>query len=348
MRKIISLILVISLGLLVGCSSVTDDDLTSGDSGSLAMSISDAPVNDVESVFVSLEEVEVHNTDTGWETVNDFESNDYTDGELKVDLLQLRFDDKLLGQKSLPSGTYDQIRLIVAANENGKSTGPNSGKSYVVYKDGSESDIFIPSGTQTGLKINHNFTIEESKITRLLLDSDVSKIMHTAGKSGKIILRPTAIDIIDQVVSGDVEGRVLADVDGNGTVGTDETISNYDVSVEVYDKGDDPTKTEPIKSTVATVEDMDTDNDGTIDKKAGSYLLRGLTEGDYTIYAKVVTGEDADRDGTIDQVLNSNNEPLYQLQTTQSVTVVAEDTTPVDTLKFDKVTVDTTDSTTTQ
>ena len=337
-KKLFSVIAILTLVLVVaGCSSTSDDSLTTSNDGELALSLADAPVNNVESVYVTFKEVQVHNTDEDeWQVVNDF--SDEADGEKKFDLLKLRFSEALLGQKELPTGSYDQIRLIVAATENGKGNGPDSGKSYVEFKDGSTTNLFIPSGVQTGLKIPHEFTIEEGVITHLIADISVKEIMHSAGKSGKIILNPTqAIDIIPTIVSGNVTGRVFADVDGDGVFDEDEdgsldevlTDPNYDVTVEAYQGG------ELVKSTVTTIEDLDTDDDGTIDKKAGSYLLRGLEQGDYTIKAKVMT-ENSNEEMV--EVLNSNDEPLYELEAAQDVTVEAKKDVTVD-LKLNKNTV---------
>ncbi|OCL26615.1 hypothetical protein U472_11570 [Orenia metallireducens] len=329
-KKSFLLILLLSLALAItGCSD-EDSPLSSG-SGELALSLADAPVNNVAEVNVTLSEVQVSRLEDGqeiWEIINDFADNG---GEATFDLLTLRFDQELLGQEMLAVGHYNQIRLIVAADEQGK-TGKNSGKSYVVFNDGSTQPIKIPSGTETGLKINHDFTIEDGKITRLLLDADVSKIMHSAGNSGKIILRPTAIKIIDQVISGGIKGRV-ADTTG-------QAITGNDVLVEAWNGG---TK---VASTVATVEDIVDEDTGEVIKEAGSFLLRGLEEGTYTIKVKVVTGEDLDQDGNPDEVLNTNGEVMYQQTNNITVDVIAEQVTPLSkNIILEEVTVDTTTTT---
>ncbi|MGM0368854.1 MAG: DUF4382 domain-containing protein [Bacillota bacterium] len=305
-KRNIILALILTLALVItGCSG--SDDLT-GDDGELALSIADAPVNDAQHVWVTLDQVEVHSQEEGWKVMNDFEGADYDNGELKIDLLALRFDEELLGQKNLPEGTYDQIRLIVAAKDE-DTTPDNLGKSYAVYEDEQgtiqEENIFIPSGTQTGLKIDHQFTIESDTITRLVLDNDVSAILKNAGQSGKIILRPTAIDIIDKVISGDVEGIAKADTDGDGS---NEAIKEYDVVVEAKDADGNV-----VKSTVATTEETTEDKT----RPAGSFKLRGLKEGTYTIDAYA---ED------------SNGVKQYELTETKEVEVTADgvNTTLVD------------------
>ncbi len=312
MKKLIILLSVsLMMFVLAGCDSL---GLNGGGTGELVMYIADAPVNDVVHVNVTLDKVDVHSVETGWITINDFK--DKPNGELTVDLLTLRFDEQLLGQQSLPAGTYDQIRLHVATEEapDDVSVGQNmpTGKSYVEYYDSSETlkqdNIFIPSGTQTGLKINKDsefdgFTIEPGVITRLVLDNDVSKLLVNAGKSGLIILEPTAIKVIDKVISGDIQGQVLADADGNSVV-----LEDSDVVVEALD-----TYGEVIASTVAS-----TTIDDTTGTPAGSFLLRGLLEGTYTVRAYVV-----DENGEID-------ETTYTAVEEPGISVVAGQLTTLD------------------
>ena len=301
-KKSLGLILILALVLIIGGCSSSDDSLSS-DSGELALSISDAPVNNAKNVFVTLDKVEVHSQEQGWILINDFESDQYNNGELEVDLLDLRFDDQLLGQKSLPEGTYEQIRLYVATRDQDVNDPTTLGKSYVVYKDSSgqvqEDNIFIPSGVQSGLKIDHTFTIEQGTIKQLLLDNDVSKLLNQAGQSNKIMLRPTAIDIIDKQSSGNIEGIVKADTNNDGS---NEAITKYDVVVEALDA-----EGNLIKSTVATT--TETTEDKT--RPAGSFKLRGLAEGNYQINAYA-----EDDSGT----------KIYKLEKTVEVNVTAANT----------------------
>lgn len=316
MKKLIVLLVVtVMMFVLAGCDLLG----LNGGTGDLAMYIADAPVNGVKEVNVTFKEVQVCRVVDGeefWETINDFADQG---GEATFDLLKLRFNEDILGQQTLPTGQYNQIRLIVAAKEEG-TVPTETGKSYIVYEDPTlePDNIFIPSGQQTGLKLTHNFMIEEGKITELLLDINVREVLHSAGNSGQIILNPsTAINIIDKVVSGDIQGRVFVDVDGNGTVDTDSdglpdevlTSTEYDVVIEAVNATG-----EVVGSTVATNEPVD-------GKETGSYLIRGLLEGDYTIRAKVMG--DINQDGTLEEVSS------YQLQEEKTVTVTAEEVSPV-------------------
>ncbi|MFW6022603.1 MAG: DUF4382 domain-containing protein [Halanaerobiaceae bacterium] len=314
-------IIIVTIFVLSACSSNNLNDNTSGE---LIISLSDAPVNDVKEVWVTLEKVQVKRDGYEWETIKEF---DIANNEGQFDLLSLRFDEALLGKDFLPTGHYEQIRLIIAADENG-NPGPKSGFSRIVYKEEAQKTddhLFIPSGTQTGLKINHDFIIEEGAITQLLLDVDVSEVMHSAGNSGNIILQPTAIKVIDKIISGNITGQVVADTDDDGA---DEAITDSDVIIQAFDINGDPIfdqNDNPIK-TIASVEE-----DSTKETPAGSFLLRGLQEGTYTIKAYIADPETGEPD--------TNN---YEISEVNNIEVITEETTEIDTIKLEKKTADTT------
>jgi len=257
--------------LLTGCEGLlTGEDGT----GELALFIADAPVNEIDEVNVTLDSVEVNREGESWKTIQDFSDED--NGRKTFNLLDLRFDEELLGQEMLPTGNYTQIRLIVVANEDKENSSAEIGESYVSFKDDEKDDInlFIPSGEQTGLKIHHDFLIEEDIITRLLLDNDVREILNTKPENADrgYILRPTAIEVIDKNVSGEIEGQV---VDQN-----EEAITDYDVVVEALDEND-----ELVTDTVASTDEEN-------DKPAGSFRLRGLDEeGTYSVDAYIEDDE---------------------------------------------------------
>ena len=267
---IISMVLITGL-LLTGCEGLlTGEDGT----GELALFIADAPVNEIDEVNVTLDSVEVNREGESWKTIQDFSDED--NGRKTFNLLDLRFDEELLGQEMLPTGNYTQIRLIVVANEDKENSSAEIGESYVSFKDDEKDDInlFIPSGEQTGLKIHHDFLIEEDIITRLLLDNDVREILNTKPENADrgYILRPTAIEVIDKNVSGEIEGQV---VDQN-----EEAITDYDVVVEALDEND-----ELVTDTVASTDEEN-------DKPAGSFRLRGLDEeGTYSVDAYIEDDE---------------------------------------------------------
>lgn len=96
------------------------------------------------------------------------------------DLLQMQGQQIELGSiASLPEGTYTQIGLLVAS-------------ANVVLDDGTTEAVKVPSGGQTGLKINVIFTVASDQSTTLLLDFRSGRSFHRTG-AGVWILNPTVI-----------------------------------------------------------------------------------------------------------------------------------------------------------
>jgi len=294
--------------VISGCDGFLGNDAYDGQ-GELILNIADRPVNDVAEILVTIDEVQVNREGESWQVINDFEDDG---GEAEFDLLKLRFDEELLGQETIPAGEYNQIRLIVAAEEEGNDP-TTAGKSKVVYEDEDKDDenIFIPSGMQTGLKIHYDFTVEDNSFTELTLDFNVDEVMHEAGESDKIILRPTAIDVIDESVAWNLTGRVLGEADEDP-----EPITDQDVIIEAYDGEGD------LEASTLALDEAKNDRD------AGEFMLRGLEEGTYDLEVFVVdadgekdtseyqdatvknveVGPDQENELDEDIILNKNNE----------------------------------------
>src|SRR5687768_6380301 len=79
--------------------------------------------------------------------------------------------DTTLGLATLPTSGYNQVRIIV---------GPGA---YVVLNDGTVHPLRVPSGEQTGIKINLPAVAadEAADTVDLLVDFDVESSFHTTG-----------------------------------------------------------------------------------------------------------------------------------------------------------------------
>ena len=116
--------------------------------------------------------------DAGWIIVSDEEQG--------FDLLQLQ-DGKfeLLAEAELDTGKYTQIRLKIT-DELDEFDKP---KTYVMV-DGEKYALTVPSGTKSGLKLTHGFTIESDTETVLYIDFDADKSVNQTG-NGEYKLKPT-------------------------------------------------------------------------------------------------------------------------------------------------------------
>ncbi len=98
--------------------------------------------------------------------------------ETTFDLLQLRngVSASLGISENVPVGHYDQIRLVLGSGSN-------------VVVDGVTHPLTVPSGMESGIKINGEFDVVEGETRELLLDFDAARSIHVTG-NGKYMLRP--------------------------------------------------------------------------------------------------------------------------------------------------------------
>jgi hypothetical protein len=153
---------------------------TAAGTGKLTIGIKDTPFSDAKAVLVTFNEVSVHRTDGGWETVA------FAGGAAArtCDLKQLQAANDVLGIAALPAGHYTQIRLTVESAalyfENAAAAGPCAGT--IAAPDGASAVLKIPSGT---VKLNRQFTVAAGGATTMLLDFDGDRsIKQTGGGNG--------------------------------------------------------------------------------------------------------------------------------------------------------------------
>ncbi len=176
---------------LAACSS--DDEGT----GSLEVRLSDmstvAPglsalaaaselhVTGVEAITVTFSRVEVHSSanagdnDAGWLEVLD---SSISVAERTFDLLLVASGNfEVLGLTTLAAGRYQQVRIVI--------------EDATITINGETSPLSISSGAQTGLKLNHNFTIVDGQETNLTLDFDAEQsVKEQPAGSGNFSMKP--------------------------------------------------------------------------------------------------------------------------------------------------------------
>ena len=173
---------VVAAGLLVACGGGGSD---SSATGTLRLSLTDAPACGYDSVFVTVERVRVHksgsaaDSDGGWSEV-------VLAPAQRVDLLTLTNGTLLpLGQTALPAGTYTQMRLVLSPNSNSTPLA-----NAIKPTGGTETALTTPSGAQSGLKMNINIDVAADKVADFAIDFDACKSFVKAGNSGQYLLKP--------------------------------------------------------------------------------------------------------------------------------------------------------------
>lgn len=158
--------------------------LTSGTPrGALRLLLTDAPLDEVERVDVTIDRVDVTFADGAQapQTI--------LDEPKTFNLLDLRGGfTAVLAEAALPIGRIQQIRLVVAAEGNS------------VTVDGEVFDLRIPSGEQTGIKLTRpgGFVISEDTTTEVVIDFDAEHSLHHNQGQGWL-LRPV-VTLVDGVV----------------------------------------------------------------------------------------------------------------------------------------------------
>jgi len=269
-QKLLSIPLALMLTLsivLVGCDGSGTG--TTGETGTMEVKMHDAPAN-YEEVNVFIERVEVNNadTDTGWVEISSPQQS--------YDLLELTNGaTTVLGSKELPAGTYEQIRLILSRD----------GHSVVI--DGTENDLFIPGGDETGIKLNVNAEIQPDITYTLLLDFEAGRSVVERGneQSGIDYLLKPVIKASNEAITGNIAGTV------------------------------EPADAEPF---VYTIADSDTLSSTKADTADGSFKLIGLEEGSYTVSVDPTNENYQSKDTTgVDVTVDQTNE-LGTIQLSQN------------------------------
>ena len=169
-----------------GCS---DESSPSSGQGQITMTIVDSPA-DFEHVNIVVTRVEVHKTGSdstsGWVVINE--------NAATYDLLSLRNGaSAVLGNRSLDVGHYSQIRLILGTGSN-------------IVVNGATFSLNVPSGTQSGVKLNHEFEIRDGELYALTLDFNLEHSIVLTG-NGQYKLSPV-IRLVPAVISGTISGTV--------------------------------------------------------------------------------------------------------------------------------------------
>jgi len=203
--------IILSLSILIFTACGGGGSSDGGGTGTVSVGLTDSSTSKYLAIYVTIDEVQVNkknsssNGNSGWKTVA---TPMKTYNLLKL----LNGVTEILGEDELEAGTYQQIRMIIgktAESENNINGEPHPDANYVVLIDGSYVHLKIPSGYQTGVKLVHNFEVEEGSFVELVLDFEACKSVAETG-SGKYILKPT-IKVIETANKYDVYGKVTED-----------------------------------------------------------------------------------------------------------------------------------------
>jgi hypothetical protein len=268
-----------------------DDDVpTDPEPAQFTLFLIDAPVDEAESVNITINKISVHlsaathgdddddddddddNDDDDAAASDDDDAvdddDDDDDGELgdgewvdleieptRYDLLELQNNiSALLADQELPLGDYTEIRLMIDCTE---------GNEPSIVIDGEESFMKVPSGCQSGIKMPHHFTLNEGDTINFVMDFDVRKSVHQTG-NGKYIMQPV-VRLVDLATSGTISGQVLP--------------AGIDAVVYAFEAGTyDPQAQDPFENAFNSA----------MPDEEGNFVLAALPTGNYDL---VVTAD---------------------------------------------------------
>jgi hypothetical protein len=264
--------------LVIGLAGCGGSGSGSGEkTGTISLGVSDGPVHDANKVCVAFNEIEFKGEgDSMVLTIDPAET---------INLLEFQGDKaaSLLSNYELTAGDYQWMRLGVDAvrGSNGGlgDTGPtdcNAEGSYIVMKDSSIHNLYVPSGAQSGLKLVSGFTIPVNGSADFTAEFDLMKsVTAPPGLDPDVVLRPT-IRLVNNVDVGTLSGEVTGDLAAAIVAPTEPACTP---SVFVFDDGVAPN---PIGT------DAVTDPDGLLDpiataKVNGQTDQQGVVSYHYTV-----------------------------------------------------------------
>ncbi|HKJ77846.1 MAG TPA: DUF4382 domain-containing protein [Gammaproteobacteria bacterium] len=285
------LIPILAAGTVVTACDGGGDGAATGD---LSMGVTDAPVDNATKVVVEFTGVEIHGPNDQTQTIS-------FDSTKTIDLLNFTGNaaEPLFEDETVLAGDYQWARLQVNAER-------NTIDSYIEVTGGGQHSLYIPSGSETGLKMNTGFSVPEDGNAAFTIDFDLRKSVHEDPSSNEYILRPTL-----RLLDNDEVGTIA------GTVNNSEVPADCDPAVYVFEGGgvtpddQDGKSPDPVNSAIPELNG---------DTGHYDYEIGWLAEGDYTVsYTCDAAADDpATDDGTV------------TFDYSENATVTATETTDVD------------------
>jgi hypothetical protein len=230
------LLFIPALALFSGCGSSSSDG--GGGTGTVSLGLTDATIDEVKAIYVTIKEVSVHKEGgSGWDVI--------AEPNQTYNLLELvNGVRETLGIAELEAGHYTQLRMKVGEEPDDginflgirhSSYGDEYGN-YVIDNSDVCHELKIPSGYQSGVKVVCGFDINADQTTELILDFDASRSIVEAGTSENLLLKPT-IKVLETEECAIIDGIVIDGV--NGLEGVSVSVQSYDPNPQSGDPKDE-------------------------------------------------------------------------------------------------------------
>ncbi len=186
------LLFTFSAVLFYGCAKNDNPTSTTSSTGTLKVMMIDSPAN-YSQVNIVIDSVQAHigisDSTSGWFTLNNKPAT--------YNLLQLvNGANAVIGESNLQAGNYTQLRLYVGSGSN-------------LVMNGQSYALTTPSGSQSGIKLNLDATIQPGIAYLLTIDFDANRSIVPTGSpfNPKFILKPV-IRVVATATTGIIAGSV--------------------------------------------------------------------------------------------------------------------------------------------
>lgn len=200
--------------------------------GQLSVQMTDAPVDEAEAVVIQFTGIEVQGADGG--------RHRFAFNPVKtLDLLTLQNGNAapLLAPVTLPAGQYSWMRLLVQAEYDGVFDS-------TITINGNQHELWVPSGSESGLKLNRGFVVPQGGLAAFTLDFDLRhSIVQPVGQPGyhlKPVLRMVNTASVGSI-AGNVDSALVASACSGDALGAVYVYSGAGVMLDDMDgDGGDP------------------------------------------------------------------------------------------------------------
>ena len=272
--KIVLLLLAAMPLVMISCKKKSATD-----NATVRFKLTDAP-GDFDALNLDIQSVQVQTSAGSWTTI---QSNVGT-----VNVLQyVNGQSTLIAQADIPEGQLNQVRLVLGSNNS-------------VVANGQTYPITIPSGMESGLKLNVHQDIQAGQTYEWTIDFDAAQSVVTTG-SGSFHLQPVIRLVVDAQSSAGASTNVDGTIGANGSAGGSVVInSGYTGSISG--------SISPVGFASVCVTGSNGSTFCTMTDLSGHFALQSVAAGTYTV--------------EIDPAL-----PLLSIKTISNVTVTANQTT---------------------
>ncbi len=157
---------------------------SSGGSGNLHLLVTDAPSDDWQEVTVMVKSVSLYRTDDqSWNSVWTADSADPNSG--KLNLIDLAGVAQILGQATIPAGTYNRLKLVINTDPTTMTLVDDSGTAI----DPANITVVDPKGTgEIKVDIDPSLAVTDGSTNVLQVDFDLAHPLSIIVESGKVII----------------------------------------------------------------------------------------------------------------------------------------------------------------